>query len=70
MKFLLVITICSNIYQTCMPPSEIYPMYDNYNACSIAGYLNSITIIQELGPKRVEADRVAVHFECKQMHGA
>ena len=38
-----------------MPPSEIYPMYDNYNACAIAGYLNSITVIQELGPKRVEA---------------
>lgn len=53
-----------------MSPSEIYPMYDNYNACATAGYLNSLTVIQELGPKRVEADRVAVHFECRQVHGA
>jgi len=53
-----------------MPPSKIYPMYDNYNSCVTAGYLNSLTLIQELGPKRVEADRVTVHFECRQMHGA
>lgn len=70
MKFLLVITVCSSIYQTCMSPSEMYPMYDNYNACATAGYLNSLTVIQELGPKRVEADRVTVHFECRQVHGA
>lgn len=70
MKFLLVITICSSIYQTCMPPAEIYPLYNNYNDCTTAGYLNSLTVTRELGPKRVEADRVTVHFECRQMHGA
>lgn len=53
-----------------MPPAEIYPLYNNYNDCTTAGYLNSLTVTRELGPKRVEADRVTVHFECRQMHGA
>ena len=53
-----------------MPPAEIYPMYNKYEACATAGHLNSLSLLQELGSKKVEADRVSVHFECKQMIGA
>ena len=70
MKFLLIITICSSIYNTCMPPAEMHPMYNEYEACATAGHLNSLSLLQELGSKKVEADRVSVHFECKQMIGA
>ena len=70
MKFLLIITICSSIYNTCMPPAEMYPMYNNYEDCATAGHLNSLSLLRELGSKKVEADRVSVHFECKQMIGA
>lgn len=70
MKFLLVITICSSIYNTCMPPAEMHPMYNEYEACATAGHLNSLSLLRELGSKKVEADRVSVHFECKQMIGA
>ena len=69
MKFLLIITICSSAYQTCMPPAEMYPMYNTYTDCAKDGYQNSLFLMTELGPK-VEADRVSVHFECKQMIGA
>ena len=70
MKFLLIITICSSIYNTCMPPAEMYPMYNKYEACATAGHLNSLSLLQELGSEKVEADRVSVHVECKQMIGA
>ena len=70
MKFLLIITICSSIYNTCMPPAEMYPMYNNCEACATAGHLNSLSLLRELGSKKVEADRVSVHFECKQIIGA
>ena len=70
MKFLLIITICSSIYNTCMPPAEMYPMYNKYEACATAGHLNSLSLLQELGSKKVEADRFSFHFECKQMKGA
>ena len=70
MKFLLVITICSSIYNTCMPPAEMHPMYNEYEACATAGHLNSLSLLRELGSKKVEADRVSVHFECRQMIGA
>jgi|TARA_R110000787_G_scaffold158892_1_gene272727 hypothetical protein len=52
-----------------MPPAEIYPMYNKYEACATAGHLNGLSLLRELGPKKVEADRVSVHFECKQMIG-
>ena len=69
MKFLLIMTMCSSIYQTCMPPAEMYPMYNKYETCATAGHQNSLYLLKEMGP-RVEADRITVHFECKQMIGA
>jgi hypothetical protein len=52
-----------------MPPAEMYPMYDKYETCATAGHQNSLYLLKEMGP-RVEADRITVHFECKQMIGA
>ena len=69
MKFLLIMTMCSSIYQTCMPPVEMYPMYDTYTKCSANGHQNSLFVLKEMKPK-VEADRITAHFECKQMIGA
>jgi|TARA_R110002072_G_scaffold172760_3_gene327200 hypothetical protein len=52
-----------------MPPAEMYPMYDTFTECAINGHQNSLFVLKEMGPK-VEADRITVHFECKQMIGA
>jgi len=68
MKFLLTITVCSSIYNTCMPPAEIYPMYDSFTDCVMAGHENSLYVLKELGP-RVEADRINAFFNCKQTIG-
>ena len=68
MKFLLIMTVCSSLYQICMEPREIYPMYDTYMDCMVSGYEKSLYLIKELGP-RVEADRSTIHFQCKQMIG-
>lgn len=52
-----------------MPPAEMRPLYDTYKKCSVDGHQNSLYLLKEMGP-RVEADRITVHFECKQMIGA
>ena len=69
MKFLLIMTMCSSIYQTCMPPAEMRPLYDTYTKCSVDGHQNSLYLLKQMGP-RVEADRITAHFERKQMIGA
>lgn len=66
MKFLLTITVCSNIYYTCMPPAEMYPMYDSFTDCVMAGHENSLYVLKELGP-RVESNRINAIFNCKQI---
>jgi hypothetical protein len=65
-KFLLTITVCSNIYNTCMPPAEMYPMYDSFTDCVMAGHENSLYVLKELGP-RVESNRINAIFNCKQI---
>ena len=66
MKFLLIITVCSNIYNTCMPPAEMHPMYDSFTDCVMAGHENSLYVLKELGP-RVESNRINAIFNCKQI---
>ena len=51
-----------------MPPAEMYPVYDNFTDCVMAGHENSLYVLKELGP-RVEADRINAFFNCKQTIG-
>ena len=51
MKFLLIITVCSSVYNTCMPPAEMYPLYSSFTDCVMAGHENSLYVLKELGPK-------------------
>ena len=68
MKFLLIITVCSSIYNTCMPPAEMYPLYSSFTDCVMAGHENSLYVLKELGPK-VESNRINAIFNCKQIIG-
>ena len=66
MKYMLVIQICSAIYQQCSDP---YPHFDPYNTfydCATAGYLNAITINQELGMHEVSKGKIMVNFKCEE----
>ena len=65
MKFILVLQICSAVYQQCSDP---YPHFDPYNTfydCATAGYLNAITINQELGIDEVIKGKIMVNFKCQ-----
>lgn len=49
-----------------MPPAEMYPMYDSFTDCVMAGHENSLYVLKELGP-RVESNRINAIFNCKQI---
>jgi len=67
MKFMLVLQICSAIYQQCSEPMPNNIPYDSYYDCSTAGYLNALTINQSLGLEEVNKGKIMVNFRCEEL---
>ena len=65
MKFMLVMTLCSATFKTCLPPSNITPVYESYYDCATAGYLNAMGLMRELGPDEVNRSQITIQFKCK-----
>ena len=67
MKFMLVLQICSSIYQQCSEPMPNNIPYDSYYDCSTAGYLNALTINQSLGVTEVDRGKILINFKCEEL---
>ena len=57
MKFILVLTLCSQTYGSCMPPVQNSIYYNSFRDCTMAGYEESLKIlkafsIQEFNEKK------------------
>ena len=65
MKFTLIMTICSQIYGTCLPPFEQDYLYNSHFDCATIGYLRSFDVLNKLGADKVNNDRIVVSFNCK-----
>ena len=53
MKFTLIMTICSQIYGTCLPPFEQDYLYDSHFDCATIGYLRSFDVLNKLGAEDI-----------------
>ena len=62
MKFTLIMTICSQIYATCLPPLEQDYLYETHFDCATIGYLRSFDTLNKLGSERVNNERIVVNF--------
>ena len=67
MKYMLVIQICSAIYQQCSDPHPNFQYYDSFYDCSTAGYLNALTINQSLGIDEVKKVKILINFKCEEI---
>ena len=67
MKYMLVIQICSAIYQQCSDPHPNFQYYDSFHDCSTAGYLNALTINQSLGIVEVNKGKILINFKCEEL---
>ena len=67
MKYMLVIQICSAIYQQCSDPHPNFQYYDSFYDCSTAGYLNALTINQSLGIAEVNKGKILINFKCEEI---
>ena len=64
MKFMLVMTLCSATFKTCLPPSNITPVYESYYDCATAGYINSLGVLQQMDNENVNDNKIVINFEC------
>ena len=64
---MLVLQICSSIYQQCSEPMPNNIPYDSYYDCSTAGYLNALTINQSLGLEEVNKGKIMINFRCEEL---
>ena len=66
MKFMLVMTICSATFQTCLPPDSSQTVYDSYYDCATAGYLNAMGMMRDIGVEQTNEQRIVISFQCKE----
>ena len=67
MKFMLVLQICSAVYQQCSDPYPNFSYYNTFYDCATAGYLNALTINQDLGKIEVNAGKIMIQFRCEEV---
>jgi hypothetical protein len=66
MKLMLVMHICSALYNTC-PASIVVPeIYDDYNTCITEGYVRSLNSLKEMGEEDVNKYMIFIKFVCQQ----
>ncbi len=67
MKFILVLQICSAVYQQCSDPYPNFEPFNSFYDCTTAGYLNAITINQELGKQEIIKGKIMISFKCEEI---
>ena len=66
MKYFLLLWVCSAINGACMlPPIQSTQIFNSHYACVSAGYIEGMQLVQTMGKKIVEEQRLFVAFNCK-----
>ena len=64
MKFILVLTLCSQTYGSCMPPVQNSIYYNSFRDCTMAGYEESLKILKAFSIKEFEDKKLYTSFAC------
>lgn len=67
MKFILTISLCSFINNTCLPPVEINKEFNSWNECVVAALDLSKNIIVAQEPENVNSLKIATKFICTDL---
>ena len=66
MKFFLILWVCSAIDGFCMaPPIQNTQPFNSHYECVNAGYIDGMQMVQAMGEKVVEKNRLFVAFNCQ-----
>ena len=69
MKFMLVISLCSFIHQSCKPIDNGTTLHDDWNKCMETGYIASIKILNDIGREEVNKYQIGTQIMCYQTKG-
>ena len=64
MKFLLVLSVCSASFQTCLAPVTNDVFYDSHFDCATAGYLNAMGMMRDIDVEQTNEQRIVISFQC------
>jgi len=70
MKYILILYVCS--FQTGMfcTDSHVVPLeFTTYQDCILQGYKSSHNTLKELYGDRIEEEKLAIKFHCKEIIG-
>ena len=77
MKFILVLYLCSMLNGKCIEPQIPGYQFESHYDCAIAGYAlsqESLRLLSEeeyyYGLDRINKERLAIRFECRELKGA
>ena len=64
---MLVLTICSAVNLTCLPPLTYTKIeYNSWSDCSLAGYKIAHNVVLTFPPETIENDKLVGRFYCIQ----
>ena len=76
MKFILVLYLCSMLNGKCIEPQIPGYQFESHYDCALAGYamsqqsLKMLSTDEYYGIERINQERLAIRFECRQLEGA
>ena len=66
MKFILAISLCSFVNNTCLSPVEVKVTYNSWKECSVAAYEISKAMIIAQQDDYVNKNKLATKFTCSE----
>jgi|TARA_R100001224_G_scaffold97327_1_gene67372 hypothetical protein len=70
MKYVLLLHVCSflNLAGPVCETTHIVPLeFNNYKDCILQGYKSSHNTLKEIYGDRIEKEKLAIKFECKEI---
>ena len=62
-KFVLIMKVCSALSGNCLPEHNAV-VHDGWYECAMAGSLNTLSAIQEIGELEVNKRKLYITFKC------
>jgi len=67
MKFMLILKVCSVVHLNCLPPIQDSFVFNSWSECASAGYLRSITIMNNMERSIINNNKVVINFKCTEV---
>ena len=69
MKYIIILYLCSfvNVEPTCYSEKIVGLEFDNYYDCILAGYKQSHNHLASLDREKIEEQKLAIRFQCKEI---